>query len=147
MASQALSGAAPGGDGSGMHGADSGAAAAPVLVGNVGQVSGRGHRPMHACMHVCARVLQKANPARRHDRGRAAARRQTLQRGRWEGACIARCLHNSRVPLPSLCHLGAGVRAKHAYHDGPALRYPGHPDARRPAGAPAALQPRMLVCQ
>lgn len=37
MASQALSGAAPGGGDSGMHGADSGAPAAPVLVGNVGQ--------------------------------------------------------------------------------------------------------------
>ncbi|PSC68506.1 Negative elongation factor B [Micractinium conductrix] len=37
MASQALSGAAPGGAASGMQGADSGAPAPPVLVGNVGQ--------------------------------------------------------------------------------------------------------------
>ena len=40
MASQALSGAAPGGAASGIQGADSGAPAPPVLVGNVGQVRG-----------------------------------------------------------------------------------------------------------
>lgn len=41
MASQALGGAAPGGGDSGVHGGDSGAPAALVLVGNVGQVGKR----------------------------------------------------------------------------------------------------------